>query len=68
MSGRAGGNEGRGASGSMAIDYEAQFRAAVQQVRAEGRYRVFAELSRRAGEFPHAVWHSPGGPRDVVIW
>ncbi len=52
----------------MAIDYEGHFRAAVQQVRAEGRYRVFAELSRRAGAFPHAVWHSPGGLRDVVIW
>src|SRR5258708_31035870 len=21
-----------------------------------------------AGRFPHAVWHSPTGPRDVVIW
>jgi 5-aminolevulinate synthase len=52
----------------MPVDYEAHFRTAVQQVRAEGRYRVFAELSRRAGNFPHAVWHSPGGPRDIVIW
>jgi 5-aminolevulinate synthase len=52
----------------MPVDYEAHFRAAVQRVRAEGRYRVFAELSRRAGDFPHAVWHSPSGPRDVVIW
>ena len=52
----------------MSVDYEARFREAVGQVRAEGRYRVFAELSRRAGDFPHAVWHSPAGPRDIVIW
>ena len=52
----------------MPVDYEGHFREAVRQVRAEGRYRVFAELSRRAGDFPHAVWHSPAGPRDIVIW
>ena len=52
----------------MPVDYEGHFREAVRQVRAEGRYRVFAELSRCAGDFPHAVWHSPAGPRDIVIW
>ena len=57
-----------GAGSGMPVDYEGHFREAVRQVRAEGRYRVFAELSRRAGDFPHAVWHSPTGPRDVVIW
>ena len=49
-------------------DYGAFFDSAVYQLRDERRYRVFAELERRAGRFPHAIWHSPVGPRDVVIW
>jgi 5-aminolevulinate synthase len=50
------------------MDYEAQFRGAVAQVRAEGRYRVFADLERQVGRHPRACWHQPAGIRDVVIW
>ena len=50
------------------MDYEAHFRGAVQRVRAEGRYRVFADLERQVGRFPRACWHHPEGARDVVIW
>jgi 5-aminolevulinate synthase len=50
------------------MDYEAQFRKAIQRVRAEGRYRVFADLERQVGRYPRARWHCPGGPREVIIW
>ena len=50
------------------MDYEAQFRGAVQKVRAEGRYRVFADLERQVGRYPRARWHRQGGAREVVIW
>jgi 5-aminolevulinate synthase len=50
------------------MDYNVFFDSALNQLRDERRYRVFADLERIAGRFPHAVWHSPKGPRDVVIW
>jgi 5-aminolevulinate synthase len=50
------------------VNYRAYFTDALEQLRAERRYRVFADLERIAGRFPHAIWHSPEGPRTVVIW
>jgi 5-aminolevulinate synthase len=50
------------------MDYKAAIRAAVEQVRSEGRYRVFADLKRRRGEFPRATWLGPDGEREVVVW
>ena len=50
------------------MDYSQFFRAALNQLHDERRYRVFADLERVAGRFPHAVWHSPKGTRNVVIW
>ena len=52
-----------------AYDYRAAFRSAVDLVRDEGRYRVFADLKRRRGAFPKAIWTSPEGQeREVVVW
>jgi len=50
------------------MDYERIFKDAIGRVRSEGRYRVFAELERLAGEFPRALWHGPKGPVRVTVW
>ncbi|WP_426418927.1 5-aminolevulinate synthase [Bradyrhizobium genosp. A] len=50
------------------MTYDAFFASALSRLKHEQRYRVFADLERIAGRFPHAIWHSPGGPREVVIW
>ena len=50
------------------MDYSQFFSDALARLHDERRYRVFADLERIAGRFPHAVWHCPQGPRDVVIW
>src|SRR5512136_3060533 len=50
------------------MDYDSFFNSALNQLREERRYRVFADLERLAGRFPSAIWHSPNGPREVVVW
>src|SRR6187455_3698436 len=50
------------------MDYKGYFASALGKLRDERRYRVFADLERVAGRFPHAIWHAPQGQRDAVIW
>ena len=50
------------------FDYNGSFQAAVAALKREHRYRVFADLERKAGQFPHALWNSPTGKRNVVVW
>jgi 5-aminolevulinate synthase len=48
------------------MDYEAFFSERLDGLRAEGRYRVFADLERRCGEFPRAFDHRIGA--EVTVW
>ena len=50
------------------FDYNGSFQSAVAALKRERRYRVFADLERKVGQFPHALWDSPSGKRDVVVW
>ena len=53
----------------MTFSYKARFQDALEAVRREGRYRVFADLKRIRGKVPQAMWTSPeGGEREVTVW
>ena len=50
------------------MDYEAFFQAELEGLKQEGRYRVFAELERHRGHYPHATRHVAGGTHEVTVW
>jgi 5-aminolevulinate synthase len=51
------------------MDYEGFFRGQLDQLRKEGRYRVFADLERRSGAYPKATHHRDrGSPCEVTVW
>ena len=50
------------------MNYENFFSAALDRLHLERRYRVFADIERIAGRFPYAIWHSPRGQREIVMW
>ncbi|WP_316859050.1 5-aminolevulinate synthase [uncultured Cohaesibacter sp.] len=45
------------------------FEDAVSSLKAEKRYRIFADLERQAGRFPHAIWRADNGlEREILVW
>ncbi len=48
--------------------YQAQFIQALDSLKAEGRYRVFADIKRSCGAFPHARQTIDAASRDVTVW
>jgi len=51
------------------MDYKKIFADAIEAVRQEGRYRVFADISRERGNFPRAVRHDAGdNARAITVW
>jgi 5-aminolevulinate synthase len=50
------------------MNYETFFRKQLDGLRREGNYRVFADLQRRAGEFPRAIHHRERGRGEVTVW
>ena len=50
------------------MDYERFFSDRLAGLRNDGRYRVFADLERHAGDFPRASHHASGRVEDVMVW
>ncbi|WP_435658250.1 5-aminolevulinate synthase [Brucella pituitosa] len=50
------------------MDYRRFFEEAIDQLHAEKRYRVFADLERIVGRFPRATWRNNGIAREITVW
>jgi 5-aminolevulinate synthase len=54
--------------GQKGMNYESFFKSELDRLRDEGRYRVFANLERDRGNYPHATWRDAGSQRKVTVW
>lgn len=50
------------------VDFQSFFQSRIDDLKSEGRYRVFADLERHAGSFPKATRYLNGATQDVTVW
>ena len=51
------------------MNYELALEEALGRLHAEGRYRTFIDIERRAGQFPRATWTRPDGTKkEITVW
>jgi 5-aminolevulinate synthase len=50
------------------LDYDSIFKAAVQRLHDEGRYRVFIDILRTKGQYPNARCFGGNGPKPITVW
>jgi 5-aminolevulinate synthase len=50
------------------VDYDSIFRAAIDRLHAEGRYRVFIDILRTKGSYPNAQCFGGNGPKPITVW
>lgn len=50
------------------MDYAGQFKAALDQIKTEGRYRVFADLKRTRGAYPAAMRFTETTSHPITVW
>ena len=50
------------------MDFDHLFQLQLDALKAEGNYRVFADLERVRGSFPKAASHAGGAKSDVTVW
>ena len=50
------------------MDYDRIFKAAIERLHEEGRYRVFIDILRHKGQFPNAQCFGGNGPKPITVW
>ena len=44
------------------------FQSVVDDLKSDNNYRVFNDIVRERGDFPHAIWYSKYAIKDIVNW
>lgn len=44
------------------------FERTINRLKLEGKYRVFNDIVRECGDFPHALWYGPYSIKKIVNW
>src|SRR6476469_9003292 len=57
-----------GQARARALDYDRIFKAAIDDLHREGRYRVFIDILRTKGSFPNARCFGGNGPKPITVW
>lgn len=50
------------------MDFETYFQGELANVREEGRYRIFTEIERHCGRFPHATRYVDETTHPITVW
>ena len=50
------------------MNYDHFFQQQIENLHREGRYRVFTDIERHAGDFPKATRRKDGAAREVTVW
>jgi 5-aminolevulinate synthase len=44
------------------------FNQTIENLKAQGKYRVFNDIVRERGDFPEAIWYGPYNIKNIVNW
>ena len=49
-------------------NYKKIFRDSLDKLKQDGNYRIFADLERKAGNFPQALNYKENSVSEVTVW
>ena len=50
------------------MNYNEFFKSNINELKIEGRYRIFADLEKLAGSFPKALNYTKDNVKEVTVW
>ena len=54
----------------MTLNYEKYFKSIIDEIKSEGRYRVFIDILRKSQNFPKATWYEDDkiSQEEITVW